>query len=86
MSDSDDHNYDAVLPQAENLQYLVGKTFTFEDGDSIKIMQIKRRDSGPWVTYAVQQGPGIPRNLTMGIEEFVQTYGHLFDLSVDNLN
>jgi hypothetical protein len=60
------------------LQAMVGKKYVFEDGDSIEIVQIKRRDTGPWVTYHVQQGPGIPRKLLMMLDEFHITYGHLF--------
>lgn len=63
----------------EKLQNLVGKKYQFDDGDSLEIVQIKRRDSGPWVTYHVQQGPGIPRKLVMTLGEFKVTYGHLFD-------
>ena len=60
------------------LQKMVGQKYVFEDGDSIEIVQIKRRETGPWVTYHVQQGPGIPRKLLMMLDEFHVTYGHLF--------
>jgi len=30
------------------------------------------------VTYHIQQGPGIPRKLIMELNEFIGTYGHLF--------
>jgi hypothetical protein len=60
-------------------QDLVGKIFTFADGDSLEIIQIKSRDEDTHlVTYHVQQGPGIPRKLVMGLEEFIATYGYLF--------
>ena len=61
------------------IEELVGKTHTFEDGDSITVTQVKYR--GPeqgLVTYHIQQGPGIPRKLVMTVEEFMNTYGHLF--------
>jgi hypothetical protein len=61
------------------LQQMVGKRYQFEDGDSIEIVQIKRRETGPWVTYHVHQGPGIPRKLLMMLDEFKVTYGHLFE-------
>jgi hypothetical protein len=68
------------------IEKLVGKTHTFEDGDSITVTQIKQRDGNElWVTYNIQQGPGIPRRLVMSLHEFVNTYGHLFDISEDNL-
>jgi hypothetical protein len=58
--------------------YLVGQSFTFEDGNSIKITQIKRRDDGYWITYLVKIGPGIPRMHVMPVGEFMQNYSHLF--------
>lgn len=64
---------------------LVGKTHKFEDGDSITIMQIKIRDENEeWVTYHVQQGPGIPRKLVMRMSEFIITYGHLFGIITED--
>lgn len=69
---------DEDIPKIEDFIDLVGKIFTFEDGDSIEIVQVKRRDDGPWITYHIHQGPGIPRKLVMSGPEFVVTYGHLF--------
>jgi|TARA_R110002167_G_scaffold69934_1_gene196961 hypothetical protein len=70
------------------LDKLVGSKYTFPDGDSIEVTQIKLRDKvienkgtdgiAPFVTYKVQQGPGIPRMLGMFYQEFIDTYGHLF--------
>ena len=60
---------------------LIGKSHEFDDGDSITVVQIKIRDENePWVTYHIQQGPGIPRKLVMKYDEFIGTYGHLFGL------
>jgi len=61
-----------------NPEELVGKEFIFEDGNSIKVMQTRRRDDGHWVTAHIFSGRGIPRQLTMPHQEFVDTYGHLF--------
>ncbi len=58
---------------------LVGKRFTFDDGDWLEVIQIKTRDEDTHlVTYHVQQGPGIPRKLVMNLPEFIGTYGYLF--------
>lgn len=57
---------------------LIGRSYTFEDGDSIEVIQVKRRDDGEWVTYHINQGPGIPRKLLLPLQEFMNTYGHLF--------
>lgn len=62
---------------------LVGKKYTFDDGDSITVIQIKRRDDGDYVTYHVQQGPGIPRKLILSMSEFIDHYGQLFGISED---
>jgi hypothetical protein len=60
-------------------QDLVGQKFTFADGDSLEVIQIRwRGDEEYLVTYHVQQGPGIPRKLVMNLQEFINTYGYLF--------
>lgn len=68
-------------PKVEDFLHLVGKSYTFEDRDSIEIIQLKRRDDGPWVTVHITQGPGIPRKLVMRIDEFLDSYGHLFEIT-----
>lgn len=73
MSDYDDD------PKAEDYMWIVGKSRTFPDGDSIEVIQIKRRDTGPWVTFHIKQGPGIPRKLLLTLHEFNASYGHLFN-------
>lgn len=58
---------------------LVGKSFVFEDGATITVTQVKLRDEGLyWVTYMTNTGPGIPVKYVMIVEEFINTYGHLF--------
>jgi hypothetical protein len=77
MIENDDYD-----PVAETIKWdnqLRGKSYIFEDGDKIEIVQVKRRDSGPWVTFHIYQGPGIPRKLLLHIEEFLNSYGHLFE-------
>jgi hypothetical protein len=60
---------------------LVGQSYTFEDGNSITVTQIKRRDGEEyWVTFQVVTGPGIPRRQVMEYHEFMHTYGHLFKI------
>jgi hypothetical protein len=81
MSDYEEENdYDPIKDTAEWAKKLLGKIYTFEDGDRIEVVQIKRRDTGPWITYHIYQGPGIPRKLLMTADEFDITYGHLFGL------
>ena len=58
---------------------VVGLKHQFEDGDSIEVIQVKsRNEETHLVTYHIQQGPGIPRKLIMELNEFIGTYGHLF--------
>jgi hypothetical protein len=81
MSDyEEESDYDPIKDTADWAEKLLGKSYTFEDGDRIEIIQVKRRDTGPWITYHVYQGPGIPRKLLMTADEFDITYGHLFGL------
>jgi len=75
-----DEDYDAVQDTAEWADKLLGKQYIFDDGDRIEVVQVKRRDTGPWITFHITQGPGIPRKGTMMAEEFHVTYGHLFGL------
>ena len=71
------------MKKTKMIDDIVGKSHTFEDGDSITITQIKIRDGGiPWVTYQIQQGPGIPRKLVMSTKEFNDSFGHLFDVDL----
>ena len=58
---------------------VVGLKHQFEDGDSIEVIQVKSRNEElHLVTYHIQQGPGIPRKLILELNEFIDTYGHLF--------
>jgi hypothetical protein len=65
-----------------NYDELVGKTYSFEDGNVIEIVQIKIREvdgqTTPCVTYHIHQGTNLPRKLILPINEFLGSYGHLF--------
>lgn len=58
---------------------IVGKTYLFDDGVKFEVIQIKQRDDGPWITCHVH-GNSAPRKMTMLLSEFLNQYGHLFDL------
>ena len=74
------------------LDKLSGSKYTFPDGDSIKVVEIKLRDKqiegkgeegiAPFIMYEIQQGPGIPRRLSMFHQEFIDAYGHLFSVEL----
>jgi hypothetical protein len=62
---------------------LAGKSYQFEDGNSITVIQVKQtdEDKGSYlVTYHIKTGPGIPQKLVLPINEFIGHYGHLFKL------
>lgn len=58
---------------------IIGKSYVFEDSASIRVMQVKQRDTGMWVTYETDYGQGLPKRTVMPYEEFIDTYGHLFE-------
>ena len=65
---------------------LVGLSYTFEDGNKIEVIQVKRTDEdrgGHLVTYHVTHGPSIPQNLVLPVAEFLSYYSHLFDINAD---
>jgi len=84
---NDDLNQSSEIQKLQ-LEKLVGSKYVFPDGDYIQVKEIKMRDRvienkaregiAPYVTYMIGQGPGIPRQLGMFYQEFIDTYGHLF--------
>lgn len=59
-------------------QQFVGKSYQFDDGAVIKIVQVKLRDTGYAVTYETTFNDSLPRRLVMTEPEFISTFGHLF--------
>jgi hypothetical protein len=59
---------------------LAGRAHTFEDGVEMRIIQVKIRETGPWVTYESDYGGSIPRRFVLPVWEFLDTFGHLFPL------
>lgn len=71
--------------EREQVYALVGKSYRFDDGDSIEIIQIKQRNEEDYLISAyIRQGPGIPRKLVFSLPEFIDSYGHLFGITDDN--
>jgi hypothetical protein len=66
-----------------NQNDLIGKRFVFDDGNVIEVVQVKNREvdneTHPWVTYHIYQGNSLPRKLVMKQDEFINTFGHLFE-------
>jgi hypothetical protein len=64
---------------------LAGKSHTFDDGNKIKVVQIKEREINevlqPFITYEISQPNSLPRKLVMTGTQFTNAYGHLFGLN-----
>ena len=69
-----------------NAYTLIGQSYVFEDGNKIKVIQVKKTDEnrGDYlVTYHVSRGPNIPQKLVLPVAEFLSYYSHLFDVTLD---
>jgi hypothetical protein len=62
----------------EDYLNLIGKKFSFEDGALLEVIQLKPREDGMWVHYLTTMNDSLPRKLVMRLEEFNNTFGHLF--------
>jgi hypothetical protein len=60
----------------------ISKKYTFEDGRSIKIIDVKLRDKDAvewWVVYEIMFAVNsIPKRLQMSEKEFISSFRHLF--------
>jgi hypothetical protein len=57
---------------------LVGKSYIFEDGGRIEVIQVKPREDGLWVHYVISMNSSLPKKLIMKHNEFMSNYKHLF--------
>jgi len=61
---------------------LVGRSYVFDDGSKIEVIQIKTREEHniniEAVTYHISQGNSLPRKLIMEKKTFLDNFGHLF--------
>lgn len=58
--------------------HIAGKEYHFADGVKLRVIQIKQRELGPYVTYEHVYQNALPRRFTQQLQEFIATYGHLF--------
>ena len=56
----------------------VGRIFDFPDGAKMKIIQVKLRDDGQWVTWEAQFPGSLPKRTVQPLQEFLNSYSHLF--------
>lgn len=64
----------------EKYQHLIGVVHRFPDGITLTIVSIKQREDTPWVTYETNYGNSLPRRFSSKIGDFLDTYGHLFNM------
>lgn len=59
-----------------------GDQYTFEDGSTIHVIQIKNAEyqgeNTQIVTYTISGPKDLPRKLVMEVNEFISNFGHLF--------
>lgn len=65
-------------------QNLENKEFTFEDGAKIRVIQVKNRDTGTWVTYEVIYPMCLPKRHVDNLNSFIGNFGHLFNTESKN--
>lgn len=61
---------------------LVGRTVTLEDGATLRVVQVKMREDGPWVTYTISYHAALPRKLVMPHGQFAQIFSGLLTKKV----
>ncbi len=60
------------------VEQFIGRIYTFDDGASLKVIQVKRRDDGFWVTYETNCGGGLPKRHSTPEVDFISQFAHLF--------
>lgn len=58
-----------------------GKSYTFEDGIMVKLLQVKQREAGLTAIYEITYPGGIPKRQIISMTDFVKQWGHLFQES-----
>jgi len=59
---------------------LVGKKYTFDDGNTIEVIQVKMREEEEAVTYFIGGPNDLPRKLVLPMSTFLHNFGHLFGM------
>lgn len=60
------------------VEQFVGRIYNFDDGASLKVVQVKRRDDGFWVTYETRWPGHLEKRHTTPEPEFISQFAHLF--------
>lgn len=73
-----------MIPEKTAADYhadLAGRSHTFEDQTVLKIIQVKQRDSGLWITFEISYSNALPRRIVDKLDTFLEKYQHLFSKS-----
>lgn len=57
---------------------LSGRSYTFPDSIVIRVLQVKQRSDGLFVTYETDYGNSLPRRFIIPVDQFIEEFGHLF--------
>ena len=60
------------------IEQYVGRIYTFDDGATLKIVQVKRRDDGFWVTYESKWPGSLEKRHSTTEIDFISQFAHLF--------
>ena len=67
---------------SSDIEQFIGKIYEFDDGRSIKIVDVNLRDTGEvqyYVNYEVKYSKtSIPNRMLMAEKEFISNFNHLF--------
>lgn len=63
----------------DDYKHLIGQDHVFPDGIILRVVQIKQRETGLWITYEHVFSGAMPRRFTETLEKFLGTYKHLFE-------
>jgi hypothetical protein len=55
-----------------------GRTHDFGDGTLLRVVDVKWRETGPWVTYETVSPAALPKRFSLKLADFTSQYGHLF--------
>ena len=64
----------------DKYQKLVGQSHFFDDGSELRVLEVKMRDTGYWVTYYQIHPNCLERKLNIPYNEFIDSFSHLFNV------
>jgi hypothetical protein len=65
-------------PDEPPYTHYLGREHVFEDGIILRVIQVKQRHDGMYVTYETQYPKALPRRFVVRLREFYDQFNHLF--------